>query len=137
MGIKSDGTIVAAGAEIELAKWNLNEAVPYYELMRQELKALRDRNLLESTFEERVDLVGKLGIKILPSEDLKSRKIFCRLNLAKVNDEKERACSAKVTFSGPLWTRTTDPVLIRTEVIFLTLQRKYLINPPTGPPVPS
>ena len=75
--------------------------MPYYELIRQESKALRDRNLLESTFEERVDLVGKLGIKILSSEDLKSRKIFCRLNLAKVNEEKEQAGFAKVTYGGP------------------------------------
>jgi alpha-tubulin suppressor-like RCC1 family protein len=28
VGLKSDGTVVAAGAEIELAKWNLIEAVP-------------------------------------------------------------------------------------------------------------
>jgi hypothetical protein len=37
------------------------------ELLWQELKELRDRNLRESTFEERADLVAKLGIKILPS----------------------------------------------------------------------
>jgi len=74
------------------------------ELLRQELKALRDRNLRESTFEERADLVAKLGIKILPSEDLKSRKIFCRLNLAKVNEEREQAGFAKVTFGGWYWT---------------------------------
>lgn len=49
------------------------------ELLRQELTALRDRNLQESTFEERADLVAKLGIKILPSEDLKSRRILCWL----------------------------------------------------------
>jgi len=55
------------------------------ELLQQELKALRDRNLEESTFEEKADLVAKLGIKILPSEDLKSRKIFCRLKLAEMN----------------------------------------------------
>ena len=60
------------------------------ELLRQELKALRDRNLMESAYEEKVDLVAKLGIKVLPSEDLKSRKIFCRLNLAKVNEERGR-----------------------------------------------
>ena len=71
------------------------------ELLRQELKALRDRNLRESTFEEKADLVAKLGIKILPSEDLKSRKIFCRLNLAKVNEEREQASFTKVTFGGP------------------------------------
>jgi len=70
------------------------------ELLRQELEALRDQNLYESTFEERADLVAKLGIKILPSEDLKSRKIFCRLNLAKVNEEREQAGFAKVTFGG-------------------------------------
>jgi len=51
------------------------------ELLRQELKELRDRNLRKSTFEEKANLVAKLGIKILPSEDLKYRKISCRLNL--------------------------------------------------------
>jgi len=56
------------------------------ELLRQELKALRNRNLQESTFEERADLVAKLGIRILPSEDLKSRKIFCRLNIAEASE---------------------------------------------------
>ena len=28
VGLKSDGTVVAAGLEVELAKWNLIEAVP-------------------------------------------------------------------------------------------------------------
>ncbi len=32
VGLKFDGTVVAAGLEIELAKWNLLEAAPYYEL---------------------------------------------------------------------------------------------------------
>jgi site-specific DNA recombinase len=82
------------------------------ELLRQELKALRERNLWESTFEERADLVAKLGIKILPSEDLKSRKITCRLNLAEVNEEREQAGFAKVTFGGD---RGTIP---RTEPVF-------------------
>ena len=83
------------------------------ELLRQELKALRDRNLLESTFEDRADLVAKLGIKILPSEDLKSRKIFCRLNLAEVNEEREQASFAKVTFGGAEGTRTPDFLLAK------------------------
>ena len=83
------------------------------ELIRQELKALRDQNLLESTFEERADLVAKLGIKILPSEDLKSRKISCRLNLAKVNDEKEQTGFAKVTFGGAEGIRTPDLLLAK------------------------
>jgi len=76
------------------------------ELLRQELKELRDRNLWESTFEERADLVAKLGIKILPSEDLKSRRISCRLNLVKENEEREQTGFAKVTFGGPKGIRT-------------------------------
>ena len=74
------------------------------ELLRQELKVLRDQNLRESTFEERADSVAKPGIKIMPSEDLKSRRIFCRLNLIEVNEEKEQASFIKMTFGGAEWT---------------------------------
>ena len=83
------------------------------EFLRQELKALRDRNLMESTFEESTDLVAKLGIKGLPSEDLKSRKIFCRLNLVRVNDEKEQAGFAKLVFGRPYRARTCDTLIKR------------------------
>jgi hypothetical protein len=68
------------------------------------LARLRDQNLQESTFKERADLVARLRIKVLPSEDMKSRKIFCRLNLAKVNEKREQAGFAKVTFGGPYGT---------------------------------
>ncbi len=84
------------------------------EQLRRELEELRDRNLKEATFEERADLVARLGIRVLPSQDLKSRKISCRLNLANENGGQEKTGSAKVTFGGPLWIRTTDPSLIRT-----------------------
>jgi site-specific DNA recombinase len=70
------------------------------ELLRQELKELRDRNLRESTFEEKADLIAKLGIRILPSEDLKSRRISCQWNLSKENEEREQAGFTKVTFGG-------------------------------------
>ena len=70
------------------------------ELLRQELKALRDRNLQEATFEERADLIARLGIKVIPSEDLRSRKIFCRFSLAEVNQKREQAGFTKVTFGG-------------------------------------
>ena len=79
------------------------------ELLRQELKALRDRNLQEATFEERADLIARLGIKVIPSEDLRSRKIFCRFSLAEVNQEREQAGFAKVTFGGEGGTRTPTP----------------------------
>jgi len=70
------------------------------EALRHELKSLRERNLKDATFEERVDLVAMLGIKIYPSEDLKSRRIVCRLNLKKVVGERQQNDFAKVMFGG-------------------------------------
>ena len=83
------------------------------ELLRCELNALRNRNLDEASFQERVDLIAKLGIKISPSEDLKSRKILCRLNIAKVNEEREQSGFAKVTFGGAGGTRTIEYYQLR------------------------
>ena len=111
------GAIAKSEAEIKkLSEQMSNRGLSAIEveLLRRELRALRERNLWESTFEERSDLIARLGIKILPAEDLKSRKIICRLNLVKQNDGREQAGFAKVTFGGPLWIRTTDPSLIRT-----------------------
>lgn len=70
------------------------------EAIRQELTAFPDKNLLGATFEEGADRVARLGMTILPSEDLKSREISCRLNLVKVNHEREQIRSAKVMFGG-------------------------------------
>ena len=70
------------------------------EVLRQELKALRERNLKEATFEEKGDLVAMLGIKVYPAEDLKSRRIVCRLNLKKVVGGREQNDFAKVMFGG-------------------------------------
>ncbi len=84
------------------------------ETLRQELRVLRERNLKDATFEEKVDLVAMLGIKIYPAEDLKSRRIVCRINLQEVVREMKQNDFAKVMFGGPLWTRTRDPSLIRT-----------------------
>ena len=95
------------------------------ELLCQELKEIRDRNLEESTFDERADLVAKLGIKILPSEDLKSRKIFCRLNLAEINKEREQAGFAKVTLGGAGGTRTPDLLRAREALSQLSYSPTY------------
>ena len=72
--------------------------------LREELNALRERNLKEATFDEKVDLVAMLGIKIYPSEDLKSRRVACRLNLRKMTYEREQQDLAKVMFGGAYWT---------------------------------
>ena len=70
------------------------------ELLREQLRNLRDRNLRQAAFEEKVDLIAKLGLKILPTEDLKSRKIYCRLNFTQVNKERKQHGFAKVTPGG-------------------------------------
>jgi hypothetical protein len=65
------------------------------EAIRQGLTAFTDKSLIGATFEEGADLVARLEMKILPSEDLKSREISCRLNLVKVNHEREQLALLK------------------------------------------
>jgi len=71
------------------------------EALRQELKALRERNLKEASFEEKADLVAMLGVKVYPSEDLKSRRVACRLNLRRIAEGREQGDFAKVVFGEP------------------------------------
>lgn len=47
--------------------------------LRNELNKLAALNLDEATFEEKLDIVSKLNIKVYPSEDLKTMKIKCSL----------------------------------------------------------
>jgi hypothetical protein len=74
------------------------------ELLRQKVKALRDRNLTELTFERRTDLLAELGIKVVAPKDLKSIKIFYRDKLVRVNDEKEQTGFVKLVFDSAYFT---------------------------------
>jgi len=94
------------------------------ERLRQDLQELRDRNLWQATFAEKADLVARLGIKVIPSEDLKSRKILCRLNLAKVNEEGSPTSFAKVTSGGPV--RTVPELFYKKKQLIPTLQQLLL-----------
>jgi hypothetical protein len=60
------------------------------EAMREELTALRDKNLDKATFDEKFDIVSKLGIKVYPSEDLESMRVVCQLNLKQVQSDNKR-----------------------------------------------
>jgi hypothetical protein len=82
--------------------------------LREELVRIRAQNLSKASFEDRANLMAILGIQIIPAEDLKSRRVCCRLNLPRSNKEMPETGFAKVTFGGPFWTRTRDPSLIRT-----------------------
>ena len=66
--------------------------------MREELKALRDRNLDEATFEEKLEIISKLGIKVYPSEDLKSMRVVCQLDLQQVQSDRQ---SSKLDLISP------------------------------------
>lgn len=57
------------------------------EAMRKELKRLRDESLNEATFEEKLDIVSKLGIEVYPSDDLKSMRVLCLLNLERAQSD--------------------------------------------------
>ena len=72
--------------------------------LRQELERFMERNIKEASFQEKLELLAIAGIVVYPSEDLKSRKIKCQLDLAKVKKEGQQAGFAKVTFGGPYGT---------------------------------
>ena len=59
------------------------------EAMRRELEVLRDKNLDNATFEEKLDVIAKLGIRVYPSEDLKSMRVMCQLNLEQLKSDKQ------------------------------------------------
>jgi hypothetical protein len=58
---------------------------------------LRDTNPKTAGFEERAELVAKLGIKIYPGEDLTHIRIFCGLNAT----EPQRVSCHKISIASP------------------------------------
>ncbi len=51
---------------------------------------LRDQNLDGATFEERAEIVTKLGIEVYPAEDLKSMRVRCLLDPGIRPDKEQR-----------------------------------------------
>lgn len=63
------------------------------------LEKLRDINLKTAGYNEKADLIAKLGINIYPSEDLANVRIFCGLNITgpqKVSCQKTSIASPKL-----------------------------------------
>ena len=50
--------------------------------------------------EEKTELIARLGVKIIPTEDLKTRRICCRLNLDNTQKKGGENGLTKVTFGG-------------------------------------
>ena len=74
--------------------------------LKEELRELRDRNLDGAMFEQRAELVARLGVRVYPSEDLKTMRVKCRLS---VDDGLDHAYAVDRT-TNPL-----DPIPAETE----------------------
>jgi DNA invertase Pin-like site-specific DNA recombinase len=122
-------TMASAEKEIQRLQEGLKARAPRpadLEAMREELKALRDKNLDEATFDEKLDIIAKLGIEVYPSEDLKSMRVTCQLNLQQIQSDRQgsrvqmiksqadgecesaTACG-KVLFGSPFWIKGKTP----------------------------
>lgn len=80
-------TIAKAEVEIQRLRQSVNvssRSKADIDAIRGELTALRDKNLDEATFEEKLDIISMLGLKVYPSEDLKSMRVTCQVNLERV-----------------------------------------------------
>jgi hypothetical protein len=93
-----------AEAEIENLMRLNDKGVIDIDALRKELVVLRNDNLTNASFEDRLELVSRLGIRIMPLEDLKSRRICCNLNWENDAGKEGNSGYAKVTFGGPKWT---------------------------------
>ncbi|GAJ04142.1 unnamed protein product, partial [marine sediment metagenome] len=89
------------------------------EKLRLELKNLQSRNLKEAGFEERLNLVAGLNIKVYPSEGLKSRRIKCGMNIRDIQKTGEQDGFAKVVYGRPYRSRTCDTLIKRYRRIVL------------------
>ena len=49
---------------------------------REELARLRDRNMDEASFDERQEIISRLGLRVYPAEDLQTMQIKCRLAMS-------------------------------------------------------
>jgi len=56
------------------------------EKLKRELQALATQNLDHAVFSEKQDIINKLGVKVYPSEDLKTMRIRCALNFPNGGD---------------------------------------------------
>ena len=92
---KADGEIARLQSIAQLEKQG-EETV---EATRKAIERLRDTNLKTASFDEKAELVAKLGIKVYPSEDLTYIRIFCGLNVTeprKVSCHKTSIASPKL-----------------------------------------
>ena len=62
------------------------------EELEKELRRLADCNLENATFTEKRDVLSKLGIRVYPTEDLKTMRVRCTLNTGNGSGEPSGEC---------------------------------------------
>ena len=92
--------IANAGQEIENINAMYKSENFNLDSLRQELLSLRLQNLEEASFEEKAELIARLGVKVFPAEDLMTRRICCRLNSSNTQKGGGENGLTKVTFGG-------------------------------------
>ncbi|HXY74936.1 MAG TPA: hypothetical protein VEH58_06395, partial [Dehalococcoidales bacterium] len=105
-------TITLAQAEInKLEHQSENSNCTIVENFRQELQSLRENNLNNATFEEKLNLIRLLNIRVYPSEDLKTVRIKTGFDLGPDNtgsDNDQNHCG-KVIFEPPNFSNSKYP----------------------------
>ncbi len=103
----------------ELEKENINAMYMRenfnLESVRDDLLSLRSQNLEEASFEDKAELIARLGVKVIPAEDLKTRRICCRLNLDNALKKGGEKGLTKVTFGGTAGTRTSKRLTVSVQ----------------------
>ncbi|MFC1998836.1 tyrosine-type recombinase/integrase [Chloroflexota bacterium] len=108
-----------------------------YDEIKNNLRVLRDRNLCEASFDDKVDIISKLGISVCPSEDLSTMKVTCQVNLQQLNSQNEKQNAngkgelnqgcGKVMVGEPPGTRTRN-TLIKSQKKALKLLNKLTVT---------
>jgi len=68
-------------------------------------------------------LVARLGIKVYPSEDLKSRRIKCGMDIRGIQKIGEQEGFAKVVYGRPYRSRTCD-TLIKSQGVSIQARKE-------------
>jgi len=100
---KSQEAINTAQVEINTLKERLKAGgftADAVKSLRLELKDLQNKNMAEVSFEERLDLIARLGIKVYPSEDLKTRRIKCGVDIRGIQKTGEQDGLVKVVYGS-------------------------------------
>jgi hypothetical protein len=89
-------------ADIEIARLQgivqtAKQSEEKVEATKKALEKLRDTNLKTANFQEKAELVARLGIKIYPSEDLTYMRMYCGLNIT----EPQKVSCYKTSMASP------------------------------------